>query len=53
MTDYDKLCMAKRQLEDLRADLAGKIATDPAAESTLIDLHARVSKALKALTAQA
>lgn len=58
MTDYDKLRAATRLLEELRAELAAKLATgkDEAVKgetgSSPSDLHSRVSKALKALSGQ-
>lgn len=51
MPEYDQLRASIRNLEELRATLATKIANRDGDQRTLTDLHQRVSKALQALNA--
>lgn len=52
MPEYEKLRSSIQSLEALRADLARRLEAHEGDERTLSDLHQRVSKALKALSAQ-
>ncbi|WP_305972113.1 MULTISPECIES: hypothetical protein [unclassified Mameliella] len=52
MHEYNQLRVAEKSLEELRATLCSKIERQDGDMRTLTDLHQRVSKALRALSAQ-
>ncbi|NIZ14469.1 hypothetical protein [Phaeobacter sp. HF9A] len=49
MTDFEKLARARRDLEDIRNDLAQRISDNESNKADLVLLHDRVSRAIKAL----
>ncbi|WP_164933057.1 hypothetical protein [Tropicibacter alexandrii] len=52
MTDYEKLGRLRRDLEEMRQDLAQRIAGDAPNKADLKILHERISRAIKALSPQ-
>ena len=51
MTYYEKIHIARRELEKLRAELIAKLGSQDARDADLLILHERVSKAISALSA--
>ena len=52
MTDYEKVSRLRRALEELRQDLAQRIAGDTPNTGDLNILHERVGRAIRALSPQ-
>lgn len=52
MRDYEKIGHLRRELEDIRKDLSQRIDRDMIDNGDLKILHERVSRAIKALSAQ-
>ncbi|SET27787.1 hypothetical protein [Paracoccus homiensis] len=52
MSDYEKLKRACRELEEVRNDLSQRIADNDPDKRALVELHDRVSRAIKALSGQ-
>ncbi|WP_340246882.1 hypothetical protein [Sulfitobacter pontiacus] len=51
MTNYEKIKIARRDLEKLRAELIASLNTQKDRDPDLLILHKRVSKAINALSA--
>jgi|TARA_R110002072_G_scaffold146233_1_gene293074 hypothetical protein len=51
MTNYEKIHVARRDLEKLRTELIASIGTQKDRDPDLLILHERVSKAINALSA--
>ncbi len=51
MTNYEKIRLARHDLEKLRAELIASLNTQKDRDPDLLILHERVSKAINALSA--
>ncbi|WP_349581088.1 hypothetical protein [Sulfitobacter sp. NFXS29] len=51
MTNYEKIRIARRDLEKLRAELITSLNTQKDRDPDLLILHERISKAINALSA--
>ena len=52
MTDFEKVNRIRRDLEEMRSDLTRRIDRDTRGKPDLVILHERVSRAIKALSAE-